>query len=433
MPRARTVGGPARVLATAALAALAGCALIACKSQARPAPPPLVAGPDRFPHQRHAEIGCPACHDASAVQAGVPRLPGSDDHAPCDQGQCHADAFARAPGPICQVCHASVDPVRPDASPLRAFPTDDPVRNLPSRFSHARHLDDAAMERAVGFHVTCADCHLDGASEVPTASGHAPCARCHADEVGLAGAPAMTECRRCHEGPAAARFPRRLITGDLRFSHEPHRADARGVPIRCKTCHVGTDVAGASDRHPSPPTSACVACHDDTSRVPVGRSMRVCATCHANREDSIRTLAPRSHLPATERPTDHTLAFRRDHRGEAEDAARCAACHTMMSGSPRSACDECHQVLRPGDHTVLWREYDHGADAIVDRDRCATCHVVDYCTACHRQPPRSHLPRGAFAASDHGDLARQNPRACLTCHQPATDCTGAGCHEPSRP
>jgi hypothetical protein len=211
MAAPRTVGGPARVLAIAAIV------IAACSAPPRPAPPPLVAGPDRFPHRAHTDLACAGCHDAAAVQAGTPRLPGSDDHAPCDQGQCHADVFARTPGPFCRVCHAEVDPIG-GGSRLRPFPADDAVRNLPSRFSHARHLDDGAMERAVGFHVTCADCHLAGASEVPTASGHAPCARCHADEVGLAGGPPMTDCERCHGGAAVARVPRQLITGALAVS-----------------------------------------------------------------------------------------------------------------------------------------------------------------------------------------------------------------------
>lgn len=413
-----------------ALALWIAMAASGCSTRARPEPPPLAEGPGRFPHARHAGLGCPVCHDPAAIHAGARVAPGSADHAPCDQGQCHRDAFARSPGPLCQVCHLSVDPTGVRGSPLRAFPSDDRVRNLPSTFSHRRHLDDPAIERHVGFHVTCGDCHLDGGAEVPTASGHGSCARCHAEEVGLRGGPTMGECVACHRPGAAARIPRQLITGDLRFSHELHRTDARGTSIGCETCHTATRTA--DDRHPPPPTSTCVGCHDDAGRVPVARSMRACATCHVGRQGSIGTLAPRSHLPATERPTDHTLAFRRDHRDQATDAARCAACHTMMSGSARSACDECHQVQRPVDHTVLWREYDHGADAIVDRDRCATCHTVDYCTACHRQPPRSHLPRGQFATADHGDLARQNPRACVTCHQAAADCTGAGCHDEVR-
>lgn len=427
--RLRLVRAAALALA-AALCVLAGLApLIGCRRATPPPPPPLVAGPDRFPHDAHTAIGCPACHDPVAIQAGVARPPGADDHAPCDQGQCHAEAFAAPPGPLCRVCHAAADPTGARPSPLRAFPADDAVRALPSRFSHAAHLDHDRMERAVGFHVACADCHGGDEAQVPGAAGHGPCARCHADEVELAGAPALSACDGCHVTTTGPRHPRRLITGDLRFDHAVHRTDARGQRVGCEVCHAATSSATTSERHAPPSIAACVVCHDDAARVPVSRRMRICETCHTQKAESFGALAPRSHLPATERPIDHTLAFRRDHGAEAADATRCAGCHTMMSGSPRAACDECHQVMRPDDHTVLFREYDHGAEAVVAAERCATCHVVDYCTACHRRPPRSHAPLGSFGTGDHGDLARQNPRSCLTCHAPATDCVGAGCHQ----
>ncbi|MBE7454818.1 MAG: hypothetical protein HS111_39890 [Kofleriaceae bacterium] len=419
----------ARIALAAVAAAVAAAALGACRRAPPPPPPALVAGPDRFPHAAHPTIGCPTCHDPEAIQAGEARAPGADDHAPCDDGQCHGAAFREPPGPLCRVCHTTVDPSGRGPSPLRPFPADDLVRNLPSRFSHAIHLDAARMEAAVGFHVSCRDCHGGLDAERPTAAEHGACARCHADEVGLAGGPPLSDCQGCHRDDAAARHPRRLITGDLRFAHELHRVDARGQAIACSTCHAGAAQATTSETHAPPTTATCVACHDDAARVPVARRMRICETCHRDKAESIGALAPRSHLPASERPVDHTLAFRRDHRAEAADAARCAGCHAMMSGSPRAACDECHQVMEPSDHTVLWREYDHGAEAVVAADRCATCHVVDYCTACHRRPPRSHAPLGSFGTGDHGDLARQNPRACLTCHEPARDCVGAGCHQ----
>ncbi len=414
--------------ALAALAALAITVAVTsgCRRAAPPPPPPLVAGPDRFPHGAHTAVGCPTCHDPASVQAGTPRVPGGDDHAPCDD--CHAESFRAAPGPMCRVCHTSVDPTGARPSPLRPFPADDAVRNLPSRFSHAIHLDDERMEGAVGFHVSCSDCHGGADAERPAAADHGACGRCHADEVGLEGVPALSACTLCHQDTAAARHPRKLITGDLRFEHELHRTDARGARIGCETCHDGTAQA-TGERHDPPSTATCVACHDDAARVPVAKRMRICETCHTAKAETIGAIAPRSHLPGTERPIDHTLAFRSDHRAEAQDATRCAGCHQMMSGNPRAACDECHQVMRPQDHTVLWREYDHGGDAVVASDRCATCHVVDYCTACHRRPPRSHAPLGSFGTGDHGDLARQNPRSCLTCHEPVTDCVGAGCHQ----
>jgi len=144
--------------------------------------------------------------------------------------------------------------------------------------------------------------------------------------------------------------------------------------------------------------------------------MRVCETCHAERTERALSLAPRNHLPATERPLDHTIAFRRDHAEAAErDAARCGACHTQMSGNAHNACDECHQSMRPADHRITWRELDHGSEAAADRDRCARCHVVEFCTACHMQRPASHGYAGSFVG-DHGPLARINVRTCLTCH-----------------
>lgn len=421
--------GRQRAIAVAAVIVAIAAAIASCRRQA---PPPLVvpeAEPDRFPHVRHGGLGCTPCHDLTAASSGVVRPPGSDDHAACDNAACHADAFAAPPGPLCRVCHTSVDATGRAPSPLRAYPATDGVRALPSRFSHALHLDSAAMERAVGFHVACGDCHEDDAEGRPAPATHGACARCHAEEVALPNAPAMPACTACHTTQSAARTPRRLIVRDVRFDHANHRADARGTAIGCATCHQRTRAATRALDHEAPPLATCVECHDDSSRVPVTMRMRVCETCHTAISLTFGAIAPRSHLPATETPIDHTLAFRRDHALEASDATRCSRCHTMMSGSAEAACDECHQVLRPRDHNLVWREIDHGSDALADRDRCAVCHVVDYCTACHSQRPRSHGPMGSFATDDHGDLARMNPTACITCHDVATDCATSGCHE----
>jgi hypothetical protein len=405
---------------TRALAAVA-VAVVACARTAPPPLPPPAAEPDRFPHPAHAQLACTPCHQEAAAVAGVVVMPGADDHAACDNAACHGPAFRAEPGPLCRVCHTAVDPLVIGASPLRAYPAVDGLRSLPSRFSHAVHLDNATIEAAVGFNVACTDCHEPDAGGRPATAGHRACARCHADEVELPEAPAMSTCGDCHTTGVAPRTPRRLIVRDVRFDHGVHRADARGTAIACSTCHRDSRVADSGGRLPKPPLAACVSCHDDPDRVPIEKRMRVCETCHAQIELSFGALAPRSHLPASERPIDHTLAFRRDHAAEAADGRRCATCHTMMSGARDGACDECHQVMKPGDHDLVWREVDHGAQAIADRDRCATCHVADMCTACHQQRPRSHGPFN-FGAADHGDLARQNPAACVTCHDVASDC-----------
>jgi hypothetical protein len=414
--------------AAPALLSIAAAALIACGGRASLPPPPPETEEGRFSHALHADLACVDCHALDAVLAGRPARPGGDDHAPCDLGECHQAAFLAAPGPLCALCHDQVDPTRDGATTLAPYPPRTGRRALASRFSHARHLDLSAIERAVGFHVGCSDCHAIDDAGSPAAADHAVCGRCHAPEAAPAGTPALHRCADCHadrvEQPPRRR---RFIVGDLRFGHRDHLTDRRGVPIRCVECHAGSVEADAAGHHAPPTTAACVACHDDPARTPPAMRMRMCETCHATRVSSFGAIAPRSHLPALERPEDHTLAFRRDHAADAvADAARCARCHTYVSGSPRDTCDQCHQVMRPRDHDVTWREFEHGAAAAADSDRCSTCHTGTSCVACHSVPPRSHLPLLEFRGRGHGPLARFNPRACVTCHQPEVFC--ASCH-----
>jgi hypothetical protein len=408
------------------LALLIALAIGACHAAAAVETPPPPVDPSRFPHASHTQLGCTECHELGAA-----RPPGANDHAPCDRGQCHQAEFTRAPGPFCKVCHETVD-AGGGPSTLRPYPPDDAWRARPVRFSHALHLDRGQMERAVGFHVECSDCHDAQDADYPATATHAECARCHAAEVALRGAPVLTDCGGCHVDGTAERHPRRLITGDLRFDHRRHTTDVGGAHIACETCHDQTSRARSVSEHAPPPIAACVACHDDTARVPGTERMRICETCHTERSESLGTLAPRDHLPATEEPIDHTLAFRRDHAdAAAADPARCARCHTQLSGSPDRACDECHQTMRPRDHNVTFRELDHGTEAAADSSRCATCHVADFCTACHQQVPRSHLPLDLYAQQGgHGVEARLNPRACITCHVPEVTC--ARCHPGQR-
>jgi len=418
-----------RLVVLAAIAIAAGGVGVACRTR-RPTVVEVIADePDRFPHASHAArgLGCRDCHGVD----GAAR-PGADDHAPCDRGACHGPAFQTQPGAICRVCHTTVDVTGGDAG-LRPYPLDGGLRAMPARFAHDVHLDPGQMERAVGFHVACVDCHSSrDDSDVPAAPGHVECGRCHAAEVGLPRAPAMSDCAGCHPaGERTARHPRKLITGDLHFDHRNHRTDATGRAIPCRNCHAGAVTSRTRADHVPPSVRDCVTCHDDSQRVPEQMRMRICETCHSGRSATLGSLAPRDHLPLTERPIDHTIAFRTDH-GEAarSTAARCATCHTQLSGSTVDTCDECHQVMRPQDHVVTWRELDHGGFALNDSDRCATCHVVNYCSDCHRQRPRSHLGGRQFDLLEHGDLARVNIRSCITCHDPSSpsDCAQSGCH-----
>jgi hypothetical protein len=358
----------------------------------------------RMSHAQHATMACGDCHREG-------QRPGHD-HKPCDT--CHRAAFLAAPGMLCATCHTTVT-TAPLAAPLRPYPVDDVWQAEPVTFSHAAHMDAQKMEGRVGFHVGCADCHVRG--NALARPDHATCARCHAPEAQLPDAPTMAACASCHTTEPQQRSRARLIRGDLGFDHARHRFDRRGTPIRCEQCHVKSATATGYADHAAPRVQSCVGCHDDTDRTPATMRMHQCETCHRERTGKlVLQIIPRDHLPATERPLDHTLAFRRDHADAARDSARCAACHTQMSGNAHDACDECHQTMKPADHLITWRELDHGTEAAADRDRCARCHVVEFCTACHAQRPRSHGFPGSFLG-DHGPLARTNVRACITCHQ----------------
>lgn len=411
---------------------LAVCIAMGCRSGTTAQGPERVVDEEegRFPHARHAALACTDCHNLDAVLSGEAARPGIDDHAPCDRGACHEDAFLAEPGPICAICHDRVVPGSAGETGLAPYPPERGSRALAAEMSHRQHLDFARMERRVGFHITCVDCHTTDESGTPAMPGHAVCGRCHAPEAATPKIPAMHRCALCHRPrPRQPYRERRLITGDLRFRHSDHQVDRRGTQIRCAECHERSPETTTVGEHPTPRTAACVTCHDDSERTPTSKRMRVCRTCHSVRGLALGILAPRSHLPERERPEDHTLAFRRDHAEEARvDSARCARCHTFMSGSARQVCDECHQVMRPLDHVVTWREYDHGPAASAEADRCATCHTAPFCTTCHSRPPRSHFPASTFAIGGHASLARINLRSCLTCHDPESGCTGSGCH-----
>jgi hypothetical protein len=379
----------------------------ACTPPRRLDAPLPAADPTRLSHPRHAQVGCEACHRGN-------RRPGSDDHKPCDDGKCHRADFLGAPTRLCNVCHTEVT-AQPPRAPLRPYPIDDAWQAEPTRFSHRSHLDAAAMESRVGFHVTCIDCHARSDTGL-TRPSHAVCARCHAPEVALAGAPRMADCAACHDPATRVRVRRQLIRDDLHFDHRNHATDRRGTAIRCEDCHRRTQSASSDRDHAPPRVESCVGCHDDSDRTPAVMRMRICETCHRQRTETLTSIAPRNHLPLTERPLDHTIAFRRDHGEAAErNAARCATCHTQMSGNPQQACDECHQTMVPADHRITWRELDHGTEAAADRERCARCHVVDFCTSCHRQRPRSHGMIGSFL-TEHGHSARIDLRPCMACH-----------------
>lgn len=303
---------------------------------------------------------------------------------------------------------------------------------LPSRFSHQLHLDRGRMESAVGFHDGCEDCHAPGpdGGAHRTLAAHDACARCH---DGGKLALKMSDCAGCHTGTVPLERGRELIRGDLTFSHASHQADRVGRQYACRYCHEDTeDWTTIFDRKP-PEMQRCTLCHEDKRVTPADLRMNRCPACHLSSAGWTDILAPRSHQLGAVSPDDHNLPFRRNHAAAARaPGARCAQCHAGMSGSRRDSCGECHAIMRPRDHTLTWREQDHGREAAAVRGRCAQCHGADYCEACHSVPPRSHVPLVQWAQSPmngggHGLAARLDLRSCFACHTFETSCIA--CHQ----
>ena len=408
------------------------CCALSCGS--RPATAPrartIAAVPqvmtDRFPHAAHTrDLKCEDCHDPANVASGKVARPGTNQHAPCDDGKCHKAEFEKEPGPICRVCHDHVDARVQGDSPLKSYPDTGIVQALASTFSHRMHLNKGKMEDAAGHHVSCTDCHTrDATTRDPVLPGHAQCVVCHAKIESLP----MTKCGGCHlQRNVEIKRGRIFITGDLTFHHATHEVDKTGAPVACTTCHSDVDRSSSREDMAVPAMERCAQCHEDSRRSPERVRMENCKTCHAAIASGV---APLDHQVTGALPSDHTIEFRRDHDREASAPnANCRFCHQELSGKKEDSCFQCHNVMRPRDHVMAFRD-DHGREAEADGKRCATCHAPETCAACHSIPPPSHTPLAQFRLGGHAAQARFGLTACLTCHTYEQTCSQ--CHRGAR-
>lgn len=393
----------------------------------------IATNTDKFPHSLHSSdnkrftsfegrgLGCVDCHSLAEVEAGKPPRPGSNEHAPCDA--CHAEEFMKPPGQFCRICHESVNVTTPGASTMRPFPAPGKQRVLPSSFSHKAHLNKGLMEKQSGFHLSCNDCHSKAKDGQPTLPRHAECARCHNGKV-KAAVP-MENCADCHASGNADIAARSISFNEgLTFSHKTHQTDRAGAKIACKDCHASVMGSSQVEDLSLPTMQQCATCHQDPARSPEKVRIAQCQVCHPAMTSGN---PPRSHLSGSLLPENHTLDFRTNHADQAADTqANCQYCHENLSGDSRDSCYQCHEIMRPKDHMLGWHNETHGREASVDRNRCATCHQVDYCTACHSIPPRSHQPMGTFRLGGHAQAARFGLSSCTACHTIEDTC--ASCH-----
>ena len=394
------------------------------------------ADSDRFPHDLHTGnnerirnykdrgLECTDCHPREAVIKGQTARPGLNQHSPCDD--CHREEFYKPPGKFCRNCHSVVDPLNEGKTDMFPYPERGYRKVLASEFSHRMHMDKGAMDGAVGFHVDCTDCHeRKQKTRDPILPGHKQCARCHSEKAKAKDAAAMGDCQNCHPKRDVDLVRGRiLITGDLIFAHSDHEADAKGKPINCAVCHADVPVSRSAKDVSVPAMRRCATCHEDASKTPDRVRIARCEACHRNITSGV---APMNHLVGRGLPANHTLEFRRNHSEQAEDPnANCAFCHDGLGSNNKDSCFQCHNVMRPRDHNLGWREDSHGREAAAERDRCTTCHTADYCAACHSVPPRSHQPYIDFRLGGHAEVARFDLRSCFACHTFESSCSD--CH-----
>jgi len=281
------------------------------------------------------------------------------------------------------------------------------------------------------------------------------CTGCHegvetGDAAGLYPPPAL--CARCHDGEQRPRVgwtgPTAEVT-NLQFGHQEHEASAGEV--ECESCHTAEGAPRMNVVRALP--VRCFSCHEGTDHYVDAQ----CALCHVPLAETEFTAAM---VGALTLPEDHEQpGFLAELHGQnaAAQPARCATCHT------REKCTSCHvdagvaaAIARipeapagfplgrlearypepPSHRTPEWLEA-HGQ--VASRESCGTCHTQDDCAACHvqslpavvevlperprvtapgagvaRQMPLSHAPRSFL--DDHAAVAAADPQQCAACH-----------------
>jgi len=415
----------------------------------QPAPPKARAlksateDPDNFLiHAFHKEkfggdLDCTLCHVPAKEGSVMLKRPGHEQCLPC-----HDDAFNKDINKaLCAQCHTTFPPA--GAADLVAFPRYKSTRTILFEFSHARHVDPKArIDAKTGFRADCTTCHKFQANGVfGTFPTHQECATCHSKPGYTPQLTAMmtaANCRGCHtpeeiENPGFTEG-RRLVSKatasgkyeNIKFSHIAHFRVKEEYNLNCTTCHYEIPRSTGLSNLTLPKMLDCVQCHDATKTIPAQFRMSNCSTCHNDPVSSGEE--PTSHT-VNVKPDFHTEVFRQHHEAEATAPdAKCFVCHQNVSPSivSRSQCDSCHAVMRPQNHTIRFKDDIHSKIAALDRTVCATCHRAEYCSACHNELPRSHVPLPLFKAGAHAVPAMLDQRACMTCHTFQNTC--AECH-----
>lgn len=218
----------------------------------------------KFPHgnSSHSRLPCLLCHRR---EDNSPQ-PKRSGHTPC--AGCHVQAFAAASGPLCTICHTSVEPGRVAVKP---FP---PLKSFDVEFAHLRH-------RAVA----CATCHKPArqgvALSIPAGlRAHATCYQCHAPRA-QAGGRDISSCGTCHKPGTFVRTSEWTKAYRASFSHAEHARQK----LSCNDCHTARAGKGSDITSPAPAehfgsarAASCMSCHNNKRAF--GEDFTSCKKCH---------------------------------------------------------------------------------------------------------------------------------------------------------
>ena len=243
-----------------------------------------VQGPDldyaTFKHtsQKHASLGCNACHQRAGDNSIKPAFPG---HPACFG--CHVNQLVNPVAPMCAICHTDLSGSRP---PLKDFPTKF-KESFNVKFDHSQHMTGAARPKN-----GCNACHdrqlnRGAALAIPTSlSAHTQCYSCHTPSSKSAAGRELASCGVCHDEKKFARTSTNALAFRESFSHAKHGPRQR---LDCLACHTlsaglpqGRQVSSprASEHFPAGAGQSCASCHNGKRSFGGDLAFNDCRRCH---------------------------------------------------------------------------------------------------------------------------------------------------------
>lgn len=221
----------------------------------------------RFSHDNssHQRLPCLLCHRR---ETNSPTPVRSSRHTPC--AGCHATQFEATTGPMCTICHTTVEGQGRKTKP---FPS---LKSFNMTFAHARHRN-----------VACSTCHKPAnrgiALSMPAGSrAHTICYQCHSPRAQANGRD-ISSCGTCHTRGRLARASTSARAFRIGFTHREHTEKG----LSCQECHKITSSAARSAQVTSPTPAqhtarrgqSCETCHNDQRAFGIA-SFSNCKRCH---------------------------------------------------------------------------------------------------------------------------------------------------------